>query len=270
MKHKQHNNYIRTILDISILTAGRSDLFGNCIDSVLDEMKPEYKIQVFNNGHPSSEYEEIYKKLPQGSSIKRTNQDGGFPIGANSAIRSGNAPLVLFVTDDIFLHSGTVEKLIRTMDDPTIGLCGLKLLFPEDSVDPSRPAGRVQHVGMAANIRGDMFHPLIGWTPEHPKCNISREVTAITGACFIIRRGLFNKVGGFDTVFGRGYYEDMDLAMKIRFLGNKVFVNTDAVAIHGVGQTYKDQQTPPPIQQNQMIFKSRWLSQLVWDEWKFF
>ena len=63
------------ILDIAILTAGRVDLFEKCVDAILAEMRPNYKIHVCNNGHPSKEYEEAYKKLPQGSVIKRINVD---------------------------------------------------------------------------------------------------------------------------------------------------------------------------------------------------
>jgi len=254
------------LLDIAVITAGRSDLFSQCIDAILPQMRPEYKIHVCNNGHPSAEYEEIYKKLPQGSVIRRQNVDGGFGVGANSAIKSGNAPLVLFVTDDVFLHPDTVSKLVATMDDPTIGQCGLKLLFPEDSSDPNRPAGKVQHIGMATNIRGDMTHPLIGWSSDNPKCNISRDVVAVTGASFIIRRSLFQKIGGFNPIYGKGYYEDMEISFAVRSLGARVYVNTEATATHGVGQTFKNEKTPPPIQQNQAIFRSRWLDKMFWSE----
>jgi len=264
---KKSKQFTKPLLDIAILTAGRVDLFEKCVDAILLEMTPEYKIHVCNNGHPSSEYETIYKKLPVGSTIKRNNTDGGFGAGANAAIKSGNAPLILFVTDDVFLHAGTVDKLIRTMDDPSIGECGLKLLFPEDSTEAGRPAGKVQHVGLASNIRGDMIHPLVGWSPDNPKCNISREVLGVTGASFIVRRNLFNKAGGFDPVYGKGYYEDMELSFRIRSLGGRVYINTEATATHGVGQTFKREKAPPPMQQNQMIFKSRWISQMAWSEW---
>lgn len=259
----------RPILDIAILTAGRSDLFEKCVQAILPQMKDTYEIHVCNNGHPSKEYEDIYKLLPSGSKIKRLNQDNGFSYGANTAIKSGNASLVLFITDDVFLHEGAIESLLKRMEDKTIGQCGYKLLFPEDSSDPNRPAGKVQHVGMAANIRGDMTHPLIGWSPDNPKCCISREVVAVTGASFMVRRDVFNRVGGFDTAYGIGYYEDTDLSMKVRASGYRVFVDTDAQATHGVGQTFKNVDGAKiPFQQNQMIFRSRWLSSLSWSDFE--
>jgi GT2 family glycosyltransferase len=258
----------KPVLDIAVLTAGRVDLFDRCIHEILHQMKPEYRIQVFNNGSPSQDYEEIYKTLPEGSIVKRTNQNLGYPGGANNAIRAGSSPLVLFVSDDIFLDDGTIEQLVKRMnDESSIGLCGLKLRFPPESKDPTRPAGRVQHVGHAVNIRGDIVHPMIGWTTENPRTNISREVMSVTGACFIVRRQIFNQAGGFNTIYGTGYFEDVDLNLTIRKLGYKIFIDTEATAIHGVGETYK---TKPDVQvqmqQNQQIFRSRHMNDLMWSE----
>ncbi len=263
------NKTERPILDIAILTAGRVDLFEKCIDALLPEMQSNYRIQVFNNGHPSPAYEAQYKRLPENSTIKRGNHNIGFGGGANSVINCGNSPLVLFVSDDIFVHSGAIQTLLETMNtEPAIGLCGYKFLFPADSDDPNRPAGKVQHVGVASTIRGDMVHPLMGWNPEHPKCNISREVLAVTGASFMVRRQLFQKAGGFNPIYGLGYFEDMDLCFTMRFkLGYKVYINTEAVATHGVAQTMQAEKSTP-IQQNQMIFKSTWVKSMPWSDWE--
>lgn len=255
----------KSILDIALLTAGRSDLFAKCVESVLRQIEPEYKIYVHNNGHPSKEYEEIYKQIPEGSRIIRSNQMSGFADGANKVINAGQAPLILFITDDVFLWDGAIDSLISRMEDKSIGQCGYKLVFPHDSTDPARPAGKVQHIGMASNIRGDMIHPLIGWDIDNPKCNISREVLAVTGASFIIRRDVFQGVRGFDTAYGKGYYEDMDLSFKVRTAGYRVFVDTSAVATHAVGQTFKGEKDIP-FQQNQQIFKMRWAPYMPWSE----
>lgn len=255
-------------LDIAILTAGRVELFEKCVDAILTQYQPDYKIHVHNNGHPSKEYELIYKRLPKDSVVIRSNQMSGFSDGANKVIKSGSAPLILFVTDDVFIHDGAIETLLQRMEDKSIGQCGYKFLFPEDSDDKSRPAGKVQHVGMASNIRGDMIHPLIGWSADHPKCCVSKEVLAVTGASFMIRREVFNRIGGFDPIYGRGYYEDMDLSFKVRASGHRVFCDVDAQATHGVAQTFKDLKEKIPFHQNQMIFKTRWLNSISWSEFE--
>lgn len=255
-------------LDIAILTAGRVDLFEKCVNAILPQMTDKFQITVHNNGYPSPEYEAVYKLLPEGTRIKRSNTNSGFPGGANIAIKAGNAPLVLFITDDIFIHPGAIDEILKTMEDSTIAMCGYKLLFPEDSTDPARPAGKVQHIGLASNIRGDIIHPLIGWSSDNPKCNVSREVVAVTGASFIIRRKAFLQVGGFNPIYGKGYFEDVDLCFSLRSLGGRIYINTKATATHGVGQTMKNEKSPIPIQQNQSLFKGRWLKAMAWSEFE--
>jgi GT2 family glycosyltransferase len=264
------SNQGTSLLDICVLTAGRVDLFNKCIDIILPVMKPEYSLYVFNNGSPSPEYTEAYKKIPD-AKIKQTNQNIGYPAGANTVIRMGNSPLALFVSDDIYLDSTTIDTLLMRMDDPSIGICGLKLIFPKDSTDPNRPAGKVQHVGHAINIGAQIVHPLIGWSPENPKCCVSRDVISVTGACFIIRRKIYQLAGGFNESYGKGYFEDVDLCMTIKKLGHRVFIDTDATATHGVAETFKVRKDDPPpdLRHNYGIFQSRWGKYLQWTDYQF-
>jgi len=193
----------------------------------------------------------------------------GFSAAANRVIRQGTSPLVLFITDDIILHEGTLEALVRRMDDPEIGLCGLKLIFPKNSTDPNRPAGRVQHIGHAIDINGEVVHPLIGWKPENPKCCISRECQSVTGGVFIIRRNDFLKSGGFFEGYGRGYYEDVDLCFAIRNTGKKVFIDAEATADHVTNASFTKAGVFVPMEQNKTILRSRWGNIMQNDSWNF-
>ena len=158
------------------------------------------------------------------------------------------------------------------MDEPLIGICGLKLTFPKDSNDPSRFVGKVQHVGHGVSIRGEIVHPLIGWSAENPKCNISRDVISVTGACFMVRRKLFREAGGFNEAYGRGYYEDADLCMTLRRMGHRVFIDTNATATHGVAETFKVRKndTPPDLVKNSQIFSQRHGNMLLWSDVDFY
>lgn len=255
-------------LDIIILTAGRADLFARCVESVVKQMEKGHNLIIHNNGFPSAEYESVYKALPQGTKIIRSNTNTGFSDGVNKGINVGNSELVMLVSDDVELRDGAISALVKRMEDTSIGLCGLKLLFPLDSTDPIRPAGKVQHVGMYSNIRGELIHALVGWSPDNPKCCVSREVLSVTGAVFITRRSVWKQVRGFDTAFGRGYYEDADYAFKVRFgAGRRVYIDADAMAYHGVGQTFKSD-PPTNLQQNAMLFMGRWRERMPYSEWE--
>lgn len=84
----------------------------------------------------------------------------------------------------------------------------------------------------------------------------------------MIRRSLFSKAGGFDLAYGLGTFEDADLCFKVRMLGFRIFVDTEATAYHYVGASAEKKKVGFPLQQNAMIFKSRWNGTplMLWDE----
>jgi GT2 family glycosyltransferase len=246
------------------------EIFEKCVQGILSELPSvPSRLLVFQNGPVpdanKTEFTRILTDLPPLCKVTSSAQKFGFPKGANMAIRSGHAPLVLFVTDDVVLQPGSLETLVKRMDDPAIGICGMKLNFPDIEGDRARPAGRVQHVGHGINIRGQITHPLMGWSPDNPKCCISREVASVTGAAFMVRRSVFEKAGGFFEGFGKGYFEDVDLCFAISKLGFKIFIDAEAKGIHYTNQTMKDE-TLPPLQFNEMVLRVRHPEGFRWTE----
>lgn len=264
------------LVDICVLTAGRFDFLEKCLNSIQRELESVNfvcNVYLLDNGS-SAEERIIHNDLMSKSFItlcKRLNPMVGFPKGANTLIDMGKAPLVLFITDDVALEEGTLDKLVRRMDDPTIGICGLKLLFPKDSIGSGRPAGKVQHVGHALNIRGEIIHPLVGWNPDNPKTNISRDVFSITGATFMVRRNAFEKAHGFDEDYGHGTYEDVSLCLTLRQLGYRIYIDTECLAEHYVGATVEKLGVGYPLGQNALIFQAKWANSgyLRWNEESF-
>lgn len=261
-----------TLLDICILTSGCVDLFDKCVDAILTQHKVvTSRIYVLVNCPPVdtvSKYEEICKKLPATAKVTYLTGDMlGFPKAANKLMKQGISPLQLFVSDDVTLQPNCINTLIKRMDDPTIGLCGLKLLFPENSTDPGRPAGKVQHVGHAMSINGEIEHIFMGWDADHPKTNVSRDCFSVTGAVWIVRRALFLQVHGFYEGYGRGTYEDVELSINIRNLGKRIFMDTEALAYHYVGATAKLFNKGFPLQNNKMILQQRHMDDFMWDDW---
>lgn len=273
MSRTKTNKKSRTknLVDICVLTTNRFDMLRKCLKSIDALTFKDYSVHVLYNGSDKKE-RILNNDLVERYNSKVLEQLVGFPLGANAAIKMGTSPLVLFVSDDIELFPDALDVLVRRMDDASISLCGLKLMFPPSSSDPHRPAGRVQHIGHAMNLRGDIIHPLVGWDADNPKCCVSQDVISVTGATFILRRDLFNKVGGFNPVYGRGTFEDTDLALKFKQLGFRIFIDTNAKAYHYVGATAeKDRNLAPNLTMNSMIFKSAWAQSglFEWNDWKF-
>lgn len=260
------------LLDIIIPVMGQIEIFKKCLNSIPDAVGDNpYKVLVFDNGSPAKEKVE-YKALGKelfGANFRVTEskENVGFPRACNRAVSRGYSPLIFLLNSDVVLDPGSVDLLIRAMDDPTIGIAGMKLLFPQDPIAEHRPPGMVQHVGIFANIRGEMVHTLVGWSSDNPKVNAIRDAYAVTGAALMTRRNLWKKAGGLVEEYGIGQYEDCDFSLTIRELGYNVIVETKAVGEHYTGATAIANNTAFPSQ-NRMIFLQRWGEKLIHTDWK--
>lgn len=269
-RKRKHSVSQKTEVDVVIVTGGRWDFLKECLEA-LDNQTIPVNILILDNASDPEERIQNNDLFNERTS-KRIQQSLGFPAANNEAARMGSAPIILFLNDDCVLTENAVEKMLEIFKEPPIGVCGAKLLFPPSSTSPIRPPGKVQHIGMALNIRGDVIHPLVGWSANNPKCNVSRDTFSVTGACLMTRRSLFNKIGGFDTSYGMGTFEDVQYCTQIRSMGLRVFVNCGAVGYHYAGATSEKKKVSHPLQMNGLIFKSRFLNTALmqWDEYTYY
>lgn len=284
MSRNRNKSNKKPVIDIVITTAGRFDLLEKCVDSLYREAQSvpltislvdiDTKVED-RNIHP-----DLFSYNPDKDpahnvmsyDVTRFSSNVGFPMGANSGAKGGRAPLIMFIGDDVELGEGSIQEVITSFKDETVGVVGIRLMFPLDSQDlQHRPPGKIQHIGLALNIKGSPIHPLVGWSPDNPKTQYSRDCWAVTGACYSIRRDLFNRVGGFDVIYGRGTFEDCDLSLKVRQLGKRVYLNCKAYGYHYVGANAEKRKEGFPMQENLQIFQSRWGQSglMVWDEWSY-
>lgn len=273
-----------SVVDIALLTCGLVDLpvFRDCVAAIKREIEGvEATFNVILNGlapETREPFNEIVNTIPN-ARVKHSAERVGFSAAANKIIRQGTSPLVLFITDDITLHEGTLRKLLDFMLDKEhqdVGLCGLKMVFPKNSTDPGRPAGRVQHIGHAIDIRGEVTHPLLGWSPENPRCCITREVQSVTGGVFMVRRNVFLRSGGFFEGYGVGYYEDVDLCLTIRQIptgvdgqGYRIWIHAGATADHVTNASMLKANIRIPMDVNKFVFQQRNAGRMMNDSFTF-
>lgn len=270
-------------MDIVISTGGRFDMLEKCLNSIYENATVPLTISIIDDA-TDREKKLMYKHLFEYAKDKdvhnnvvavhtrRSESKLGFSAAYNMGTKLGNAPLVIMMNDDIEVFPDYFDCVAEAMKDREIGVLGAKLLFQPLSTDPRRPAGKVQHVGVALDIHANSVHPLNGWSPDHPKTKFARSVLAVTGALMCVRRELFSKVGGFDPVYGRGYWEDLDLCLKVRALGYKIWMDTRAGAYHYTNASSEiDTTFGSDFQRNTMIFRSKWQNTglLRYDSWTY-
>src|SRR5688572_7889766 len=154
----------KPLIDVVIVTGGRFDMLTKCLDALYRESETTpLNIILIDNATSAEERianEHLFTKN-EWLQTKRLTQEVGYSAANNEGARMGNASLIMFLNDDVELHEGAIQTVVDTFKDETVGAVGIKMMFPPDSKDKYRPAGKVQHVGMALNIRGDAEHPLV-------------------------------------------------------------------------------------------------------------
>lgn len=284
MSRKQRHNKVpakQAVIDVVITTAGRFDMLEKCLNSLYIEAQTTplaiYIVDIDSPAADRSQNDHLFIYHPEKDlahnviqfQSKHFTQNVGFPTGANEGGRMGRSPLLMILNDDVELQEGAIHEIVRTFLDETVGVVGIKLIFPQGT--PHGPAGKVQHVGLSLNIRGEPIHPLIGWSPEHPKTKVSRDVWAVTGACLTIRRNLWQQLKGFDLIYGKGTWEDVDICLRARQLGKRIYVNTNAIGYHYTGASQEKRKESFPLLQNMNIFQVRWgqTGFMIQDDWTY-
>jgi GT2 family glycosyltransferase len=272
-KNKHPNRLTVSLIDIIIPVLDNIELLMNCLISIPDAVNDvSYQIIVVDNGSEPERikyYRDFGKdKFKDKFHVLEQHKNTGFPAACNRGARFGYSPLLFFLNDDVKLYPNSIDKLVRVMDDPTVGAVGMKLLFPLDSKDPKRPAGKIQHVGLSTNIKGDFIHNFVGWSPDNPRVLRIKESYAITGAAMMTRKNLFQKTKGFDEAFGIGTYEDVFYCLLLREMGYNIRIEQEAIGEHYVGATAMDKKIQYPLQHNQTLLHERMGNKLLYTEWE--
>jgi GT2 family glycosyltransferase len=273
------------LVDIIVPLYGEWSMAEQAIASIpaaCEGMDDPYRVIVVDNGtpvwhdsagtaiHPEEQARGLKGKLRKEDLFVRIDTNMGYPGALNHGVARGTSPLIVVLTADVIAGQGSITNAVRTLDDSNVGVVGALLTFPTDE-SPNGPPGKVQHAGLAFNMKGDPYHIFIGWTPTNGRVNQRRNMQAVTGAFFATRRELWVKVGGMDAVYGAGTFEDVDYCFKVRSTAQKEIVFEPGMrGTHYVGGSQKKGAGRQGfnLSLNQTVFRGRWARALQWDEWR--
>lgn len=275
-------------VDIVIPVHGQFDYLKKCIDA-LPVAFEGYTIRVIAVDDASPEpLTRVWPDIIGNKSgrLLVNPERRGFAATCNAGAQAGWSPYVLFLNSDCILQPkcGTILiETIKSKEHGNFGIVAPLLLFPEDSRDMQRPAGKVQHAGVVFDLNGSPAHVFVGWNPDNPKVKIKRKHQAVTGACVLTTREVIGKVGDlirkfdkkfkqgsfFQEDYGLGTWEDLDACFTVRALGYEVVFDPEAVAYHHTGASAQASNTPFPLQRNESIFRARWGQSIQWDEYMY-
>jgi len=161
--------------------------------------------------------------------IIRNDTNLGFAKGCNQGARAARGRHLVFLNNDTIPKSGWLDPLIEEVTSHAdVAVVGSKLLYQDNTI---------QHAGVVISRRYRTPYHLFCGVPENsPAVNTRREFQAVTAACMLVRKAIFEEVGGFDEGFVNGF-EDVDLCLKIRQLGKKVIYQPQSCLYHLESQT---------------------------------
>jgi GT2 family glycosyltransferase/glycosyltransferase involved in cell wall biosynthesis len=187
----------------------------------------------------------------------RNEKNSGFIFSCNRGAATARGKYLFFLNNDTIVTPGWLTALLATfVEDPQAGIVGSKLVYPH---------GQLQEAG------GIVWRDATGWNygkfddPKKPEYNYLREVDYCSGAALMIRKSLFQSLGGFDPKYAPAYYEDADLSFKVRKAGYKVFYQPLSEIIHYEGITGgTDLSTGTKKHQdiNRLTFADTWATEL--------
>jgi GT2 family glycosyltransferase len=183
--------------------------------------------------------------------IVSLDRNTGFANASNTAAGLGRAASVLFLNADVRVRPGFLAPLAEAIEErPGVAAAGGLQL----------EGGRVHSCGSEYDPRTRCFeHRLKGCDPSLPDPYLARpgDRDMLTASCLLVRRLVFEGLGGFDTAYRIGYWEDTDLCMKIRAAGWRIRYTPRSVVEHdcnhsgAAGHAYYDA--------NRELFHRRWV-----------
>ncbi len=209
-----------------------------------------YEVIVVDNG--SSDGTAAFLGQLGGDVRVITNADNlGFAKACNQGARLARGKYVVFLNNDTIPLQGWLSALVADAEaHPEVGIVGSKLLFDN---------GTIQHAGVVFMRRHlSPYHLYRSAAPDQPAVNRRREFQAVTAACMLIRRDLFEEVRGFDEGYLNGF-EDVDLCLRVREKGRRVIYQPRSVVYHLESQT--------PGRKAQEEHNSRYLQQRWAQQW---
>lgn len=204
------------------------------LDSVKDVEGAE--VIVADNGSTDGSLGLMNEKFPDVRTIA-FDRNHGFTGGYNIALREIEADYYLLLNSDIEVQNGWLEPLISWMErNPDCGACAPKLYSWNDRSRFEYAGGAGGHIDNFGYpfCRGRIMNMVETDNGQYDK--YSNKVFWVSGACMMVRSGLFHELGGFDERFF-AHMEEIDLCWRMQLLGYSVCVISDSVVHHVGGGT---------------------------------
>ncbi len=231
------------LVSILIPTRDRVDLLRACIESIRNRTTySSYEIIIIDNESALPETFALFERLSADVNVRVLKFDGPFNFSAmnNFGASEARGSVLAFVNNDIeVIEPAWLDELVSYAIRSEIGAVGAKLLYGNDSV---------QHAGLIVGVQGIAGRSFQGIGRDDPGVNgraaLAQTVSAVTAACLVVRKTVFEQVGGFDAVDLKVAFNDVDLCLKIREAKFRNVFTPHALLYHHESASRGEDSTP--------------------------
>jgi len=224
----------------------------NCLASLLlAPNEASFEVIVVDDG--SKDQTTGINSIIEGIEYVRSDKAQGFVKACNRGADLAHGDYIVMLNNDTEVSAGWLDELLNVFETfEGIGLAGAKLVYPN---------GVLQEAGGIVWSNGQPWNYGRDGNPKDPRYNYVRQVDYISGACIMLPTSLWKELGGFDEDFAPAYFEDTDLAFRVREKGYKTVYTPLAEVVHyeGISSGTSTESGMKRFQLvNQPKFKARW------------
>lgn len=253
---------------ISIIIPNKDHIvdLSRCIDSILQKSTYlNYEIIIVENNSTQKETFEYYEKIQKKDNIQvkvyETHGEFNYSAINNFGVKYAKGEHILLLNNDIEIISDNwLEEMLMFSQRNDVGAVGAKLYYPNNTI---------QHAGVILGIGGVAGHShkyfdrnAIGYMS---RCFIQQDLSAVTAACLMMKKAVFEQVNGLDEEKFKVAFNDVDLCMKIRRAGYLIVWTPYAEAYHYESISRGTEDTPEKqarFKRETDAFMTKWKKEL--------
>ena len=247
---------IRPQVSIIVVNRNRADLTHDCVDAIVKYTdKSLYEILVVDNGSVAADVEALVRTSSDNFRLIALNRNMFFGEANNIGVENAAGECVVLLNNDVIVTRDWLDQLLTVLNrEYCAGAVGPKFLYPD---------GNLQEAGAYVGSDGWTFQLGKGGMRLPPHyVDATQVVDYCSAACLLMRKGDYLSLGGFDPVFEPAYFEDVDLALRLRARGLFTYYCGQAAVYHRAEVTSRREWTADQrngiIAANHGRFVRRW------------
>ena len=223
------------LVSIVIPNKDEKETLKKCLESIWQKTSySNYEIILVENNSTTQEIRDYYKELDGKERVRVVYWDKEFNYSAinNFGISYAKGEYILCLNNDITVISPDwLEELLANCQRPEVGIVGARLYYPDNTI---------QHAGIVLGMGGCAGSLFVGLARSRGgylhKAALQQDLSAVTAACFMVKKEVFEKVGGFEEKLAVAF-NDVDFCLKVRHAGYLVVYDPYAELYHHESKT---------------------------------